>query len=85
MMTDMMTGMKTGETTAAADAMTTDKVAAQWDEKPVDISNEANFIWGIANKARSAYTPDKYGYIILPMVVVRRFECTLQETKAAVM
>ena len=81
----MMTGMNTGETTAAADAMTTDKVAAQWDEKPVDISNEANFIWGIANKARSAYTPDKYGDIILPMVVVRRFECTLQETKAAVM
>lgn len=52
-----------------------------WDESPVDITAEANFIWSIANKARGVYMPDKYGDIILPMVVIRRFECTLEETK----
>lgn len=52
-----------------------------WDDSPVDITAEANFIWSIANKARGVYMPDKYGDIILPMVVIRRFECTLENTK----
>lgn len=55
-----------------------------WDETPIDITAEANFIWSIANKARGVYMPDKYGDIILPMVVIRRFECTLEETKEKV-
>lgn len=55
-----------------------------WDESPIDITQEANFIWSIANKARGVYMPDKYGDIILPMVVIRRFECTLEKTKEAV-
>lgn len=56
----------------------------EWDELPVDITTEANFIWSIANKARGVYMPDKYGDIILPMVVNRRFECTLEKTKEKV-
>lgn len=55
-----------------------------WDETPVDITAEANFIWSIANKARGVYMPDKYGDIIIPMVIIRRFECTLEETKEKV-
>ena len=31
-----------------------------WDETPVDVSSEANFIWAIANKMRGIYMPDKY-------------------------
>lgn len=31
-----------------------------WDDNPVDITNEANFIWSIANKIRGTYMPDKY-------------------------
>ena len=55
-----------------------------WDDNPVDITSEANFIWGIANKLRGSYMPDKYGDVIIPMTILRRFECALEATKAAV-
>lgn len=55
-----------------------------WDDNPVDITQEANFIWGIANKLRGVYMPDKYGDVIIPMTIVRRLECALEDTKAAV-
>ena len=45
---------------------------------------EANFIWSIANKLRGAYMPDKYGDVIIPMTIIRRFECTLEPTKEKV-
>ena len=57
---------------------------AIWEETPVDITAEANFIWSIANKLRGAYMPDKYADVIIPMVVIRRFECTLEPTKQKV-
>ena len=56
-----------------------------WDETPVDVTAEANFIWSIANKLRGSYMPDKYGDVIIPMVIIRRFECTLEKTKRAVL
>lgn len=52
-----------------------------WDDDPVDITSEANFIWSIANKLRGSYMPDKYGDVIIPMTVIRRFECALDGTK----
>lgn len=55
-----------------------------WDDNPIDVSAEANFIWGIANKLRGSYMPDKYGDVIIPMTILRRFECTLQPTKQVV-
>lgn len=55
-----------------------------WEEKPIDVTAEANFIWSIANKLRGSYMPDKYGDVIIPMVIIRRFECTLAPTKQAV-
>ena len=55
-----------------------------WEETPVDVTAEANFIWSIANKLRGSYMPDKYGDVIIPMVIIRRFECTLEPTKQAV-
>lgn len=55
-----------------------------WDDNPVDVTQEANFIWGIANKLRGSYMPDKYGDVIIPMTIIRRFECALEETKEAV-
>lgn len=51
------------------------------DETPIDVTAEANFIWSIANKLRGVYMPDKYGDVIIPMVIIRRFECTLELTK----
>ena len=60
------------------------KTIAMWDDEPVDITAEANFIWSIANKLRGSYMPDKYGDVIIPMTIIRRFECALEGTKAAV-
>lgn len=58
---------------------------AKWDDNPVDITPEANFIWSIANKLRGSYMPDKYGDVIIPMTIIRRFECVLAPTKAKVL
>ena len=57
------------------------KIDLLWDDNPVDITSEANFIWGIANKLRGSYMPDKYGDVIIPMTIIRRFECALEATK----
>lgn len=61
--------------------MTDKNVNMLWEETPVDVTAEANFIWSIANKLRGSYMPDKYGDVIIPMTVIRRFECTLDNTK----
>lgn len=61
-----------------------DKMNMLWDEAPVDVTAEANFIWSIANKLRGSYMPDKYGDVVIPMVIIRRFECTLEDTKQEV-
>lgn len=55
-----------------------------WDDEPIDVSAEVNFIWSIANKLRGPYQSDKYKDVIIPMVIIRRFECALQATKRAV-
>ena len=57
------------------------KIDFLWDDNPVDVTSEANFIWSIANKLRGSYMPDKYGDVIIPMVILRRFECALEKTK----
>ena len=56
-----------------------------WDDTPVDITSEANFIWSIANKLRGSYMPDKYGDVIIPMTIIRRFECALEANKQIVL
>lgn len=61
-----------------------EKLDLYWDDNPIDITSEANFIWSIANKLRGSYMPDKYGDVIIPMTVLRRFECVLAKTKEAV-
>lgn len=53
-------------------------------EKTVDISKETNMIWTIANRLRGAYKADKYRDTIIPMTIIRRFECALAETKSKV-
>lgn len=53
-------------------------------EKAVDISKETNMIWTIANRLRGAYKADKYRDTIIPMTIIRRFECALAETKSKV-
>lgn len=54
------------------------------DDSPIDVSAEVNFIWSIANKLRGPYQSDKYKDVIIPMVIIRRFECALANTKQKV-
>lgn len=60
------------------------KIDVMWDDSPIDVSNEVNFIWSIANKLRGPYQSDKYKDVIIPMTIIRRFECALADTKSAV-
>lgn len=64
--------------------MMNNKIDILWDDNPIDVTSEANFIWSIANKLRGSYMPDKYGDVIIPMTIIRRFECALDDTKEAV-
>lgn len=60
-------------------------IDAMWDDSPIDVSTEVNFIWSIANKLRGTYQSDKYKDVIIPMVIIRRFECALAPTKKKVL
>lgn len=61
------------------------QIDPMWDDKPIDVSSEVNFIWSIANKLRGPYQSDKYKDVIIPMTILRRFECALAPTKQAVL
>ncbi len=45
----------------------------------------ANFIWSICNLLRGPYKRNEYRKVILPLTVLRRFDCVLAETKEAVL
>ena len=44
-----------------------------------------NFIWSICNLLRGPYKRNEYRLVILPMTVLRRFDCLLAPTKDAVL
>ncbi len=60
-------------------------IDVMWDDSPVDVSKETNLIWSIANKLRGTYRSDKYKDVIIPMTIIRRFECALAHTKQKVL
>ena len=45
----------------------------------------ASFIWSICNLLRGPYKRNEYRKVILPLTVLRRFDCILAPTKAAVL
>ena len=45
----------------------------------------ANFIWSICNLLRGPYKRNEYRKVILPLTVLRRFDCLLAPTKSAVL
>jgi type I restriction enzyme M protein len=47
--------------------------------------NYASFVWGVADKLRGTYKRHEYGKVILPFVVLRRLDCTLEATKNEVL
>jgi type I restriction enzyme M protein len=45
----------------------------------------SNFIWSVADRLRGDYKQSEYGRVILPFTVLRRLDCVLEPTKAAVL
>ena len=54
------------------------------DENHIDVTKEVNLVLSIANSLRGAFEAEKYKDVIIPMVIIRRFECALDETKEKV-
>lgn len=50
-----------------------------------DIPNVGGFIWSIAEILRGDFKQSEYGKVVLPFVVLRRVDCTLEDTKNAVL
>lgn len=51
----------------------------------INFQDKVNFIWSIAEILRGPYKPEDYGKIILPLAVLRRFDCVLESTKEEVL
>ncbi|MBX3435686.1 MAG: SAM-dependent DNA methyltransferase [Pirellulales bacterium] len=47
--------------------------------------NLSAFIWSVADLLRGDYKQSEYGRVILPFTVLRRLDCVLEPTKAAVL
>ena len=47
------------------------KVIADYDDNPVDVTAEVNFIWNIANKLRGTYQSDKYKDVLQSILYSR--------------
>ena len=50
-----------------------------------NFQDKVNFIWSIAELLRGPYKKEQYGDVILPMAVLRRFDCVLAATKQEVL
>ncbi|WP_160032575.1 type I restriction-modification system subunit M [Paenibacillus sp. An7] len=51
----------------------------------INFQDKVSFIWSIAEVLRGPYKPDDYGKVILPLAVLRRFDCVLESTKEEVL
>ncbi|AIF42148.1 class I SAM-dependent DNA methyltransferase [Virgibacillus sp. SK37] len=47
----------------------------------INFQEKVSFIWSIAELLRGPYKPEDYGKVVLPMAVLRRFDCVLAGTK----
>lgn len=50
-----------------------------------NFQEKVNFIWTIAEILRGPYKKEDYGKVVLPMAVLRRFDCVLEDTKEEVL
>ena len=49
-----------------------------------DVNSKVGLVKNIANKTRGPYTPEKYGNVIIPMAIIRRFDCILADKNAEI-
>jgi type I restriction enzyme M protein len=53
--------------------------------QPSGRQNLSAFLWGVADLLRGDYKRSDYGKVILPFTVLRRLDCVLEPTRAAVL
>lgn len=51
----------------------------------INFQDKVSFIWSIAEVLRGPYKPEDYGKVVLPLAVLRRFDCVLENTKDEVL
>lgn len=51
----------------------------------VSFNELASFVWSVADLLRGDYKQSDYGKVILPFTLLRRLDCVLENTKAAVL
>jgi len=50
-----------------------------------NFQEQVGFIWSIAELLRGPFKPEDYGKVVMPMAVLRRFDCVLEDTKEDVL
>jgi type I restriction enzyme M protein len=51
----------------------------------INFQDKVSFIWSIAEILRGPFKKEDYGKVVLPMAVLRRFDCVLEATKEDVL
>jgi len=54
-------------------------------ELAATVREHSDFIWSVADLLRGDYKRSEYGRVILPLTVLRRLDCVLEPSKAAVL
>ena len=52
---------------------------------PANFQQLSNFIWSVADLLRGPYRPPQYERVMLPLTVLRRFDCVREATKKTVL
>ena len=52
---------------------------------PANFQQLSNFIWSVADLLRGPYRPSQYERVMLPLTVLRRFDCVLGATRKTVL
>jgi type I restriction enzyme M protein len=73
----------TRSSTQSPEPVTT--ISAAPPQQPSGKQNLSAFIWSVADLLRGDYKQSDYGKVILPFTVLRRLDCVLEPTKAAVL
>ncbi|MEG0836194.1 MAG: class I SAM-dependent DNA methyltransferase [Christensenellaceae bacterium] len=50
----------------------------------MNVNEQANFVWSIADLLRGDFKQSEYGKVILPFTVMRRFDCVLAPSKETI-
>ena len=53
-------------------------------ESSIDVKRQVDAVFSIANSLRGTYQSDKYKDVIIPMIIIRRLECAMADTRDAV-